>query len=60
MGGEPVVADRRRWILIGRDLTDESGELVESVTVGVSNVYGEPVHPGASLPSAGGVRVGIP
>ncbi|MFK0401817.1 hypothetical protein ACIQTT_05760 [Microbacterium sp. NPDC090225] len=40
--------------------TDESGERVESVTVGVSNVYGEPVHPGGSLPSAGGVRVGDP
>lgn len=40
--------------------TDESGERVESVTVGVSNVYGEPVHDGGSLPSADGVRVGDP
>ncbi|MFF7291830.1 hypothetical protein ACFY9N_04780 [Microbacterium sp. NPDC008134] len=40
--------------------TDESGERVGSVTVGVSNVYGEPVHDGSSLPAAGGIRVGDP
>lgn len=39
---------------------EENGERVEKVTVGVANVYGEPVHEGSSLPAAGGVRVGDP
>lgn len=40
--------------------TQEGTSVVSAVSVGVGNVAGEPTHEGASLPSAGGVRIGDP
>ncbi|MDF2509952.1 MAG: hypothetical protein K0Q52_3811 [Microbacterium sp.] len=38
--------------------TQEEGTIVSGVSVGSANVAGDRTHDGASLPSAGGVRVG--